>query len=270
MFIKILFIVKKTIEPLFSKAGLCIFLVMGSCSSDDDPVNPIPPADQTCLVTNVDHPTLSYVITRNDEGLPTRLTYTKTNGTTIEFSCSFEYDELNRLIKLGHETIFFTYKYDNLNRVISEKFETQPNSPVPYLYDTERIFTYNDEGYLDSAIYSPEVYERYVYDNNGNMIQRFVKYSGDEEYLSNEYLAFDDKKNPFYEFSFYHNLLLNQSGVFATVTTFNPVRHKTNILESKVYDQDGTSTAYSASYNYNDSGYPISGKNNITFGYQCE
>ena len=269
----------KTVEVLFNKVGVYLFFfLLISCSGDDVPddpsvpENPNPPGSptvETCLITTVDSPTLSYTITRNDLGLPTKLTYTKYNGQSIDRSVTFEYDESNKLIKLGHETIFFTYKYDDLNRVISEKFEKQPNSPVPYLYDTERTFTYNEKGHLDSAYYTPEVYERYVYDDDGNMIKRFVKYYNAAEFLSNEYLTFDNKKNPFYEFSFSHELLLNLSGIEATVTNFNPVRHAANIIQSRSYTPEGTPTLYNATYNYNDSGYPIS-TSTVSFGYQCK
>ena len=116
---------------------------------------------------------------------------------------------------------------------------------------------------------TPEVYERYVYDDDGNMIQRFVKYYNAAEFLSNEYLTFDNKKNPFYEFSFSHELLLDLSGIEATVTNFNPVRHAANIVQSRSYTPDGTPTLYNATYNYNDSGYPISASTG-SFGYQCK
>jgi len=278
--------VRKTLKALFRQIGFYLFFLLVSCGSEDEPVGPVnpnpnnpgdpvvetPSGNQSCLLASVEFETMSYVITRNEKGLPTKLTYTKFNGGSIERTCTFEYDDADRLIKLGHETISFTYTYDNLNRVISEKFESQPNSPVPYIYDTERIFTYNDQGLLDSAYYSSVVYERYVYDNDGNLIKKFVQDHNRPEFLAQEFLAFDDKKNPFYEFSFTHQFLLNQSGLDAVVTGFNPVRHRTNILQSKVYTADGTVTSYSAAYNYNAAGYPISrpGSNLPLYHYQCK
>ncbi len=182
-----------------------------------------------------------------------------------------EYDGANRLIKMGFEDMFYTYEYDANNRVIAEKFDPQPNSPLPYIHDTERIFTYNDEGYLDSAYYQSDIYERYEYDTEGNLTKRFVKYAGQPEFLINEYLVFDDKKNPYFEFSFSFNVLLTQSGVEAIVTSYNSVRRKNNALQSKTHSSDGTFTAHSASFNYNDSGYPISVKGtNTVYTYQCE
>jgi ribosomal protein L33 len=279
--------VRKTVSALLRQIGFYLFFLLVSCGSEDEPVNPVdpnnrnnpgnpvvetPPGAQSCLLKSVEDGSMSYVISRNEKGLPTKLTYVKFNGKPIERTCTFEYDDADRMIRLGHETISFTYKYDNSNRIISEKFKTQSNSPVPYLYDTERIFTYNDEGYLDSAYYSSEVYERYVYDDNGNMIKKFVKYHAQPEFLAQEFLAFDDKKNPFYEFSFTHQFLSNLSGLDAVATNFNPVSHKTNLLQSKVYAADGTVTSYATEFNYNDVGYPISipGSGLPVFQYQCK
>ena len=272
----------KRVEALFNKVAIYAFLLLISCSDDDavnsnipnNPSNPpvveAPASNQTCLIITADYPTFSYILTRNDLGLPAKLKFTKYAGKDIDHSCSFEYDDSHRLIKLRNETNLMTYRYDNLGRVISEKYEAQPNQNVPPIKDVERIFTYNHKGYLDSAYYSAEDYQRYVYDDNGNVIKSFVKYAGQPEFLVREYLEYDDKKNPFYEFSFTHTIHLNHSGVIGTTTTFNPVRHKTNVVQSKVYASDGTFTASSVTYNYNDSGYPISGNNMAAFGYQCK
>lgn len=279
-----LFVVKR-VEALVNKAGIYIFLLLISCSSDDDPANPnipnnpnppggpvvgAPPGSQTCVLTTVHFTTLSYIITRNDTGLPTKLTFTKYMGKDIDHSCTFEYDDSRRLIKLENKTLVFTYKYDGLSRVISEKLEPKPSPQVPHIKELEKVFTYNEQDYLDSAYTSKEDYQRYVYDDKGNVIKRFVKYPGQPEFLAQEYLEFDDKKNPFYEFSFSYNILLDLSGVIATVTSLNPVRHKTNIVQSKFYESNGTFTASSVTLNYNDSGYPVSSGSSTVYGYQCK
>ena len=278
---------KKNVEAVFKVLCIClvIFSISISCGSDDDPVAPTPvkptvpdpdPAtpgpddDAKCSITQVDYTTFSFSVTRNDEGLPVELSYTKYHDNAIDFKTHFEYDASGRLIKLGNETIFFTYEYDDRDRVILEKYVAQPGAPLPYTVDSERHFTYNDKGQLDSAYYAPDMYERYVYDEDGNMVRRYLRYPETPEFLASEYLEFDDKHNPFDEFPFRHSFYLKLSGVDYIVTLFNPVRHTVNVLKQKSYGGDGSETSYTANYSYNDSGYPISGDPLKSVSYECE
>ncbi len=253
-----------------------VLFLLTSCSGNDDPVIPNVPGpvgNQTCLLKSLTSTPLSYQIIRNEAGLPVTIRYENVQGKSVSRASILEYDLINRVIKLGNDDVFFTYEYDEEHRVVMEKFDGQPNSPIPiFRYDTQRTFTYNDEGYLDSAYYSQEVYERYIYDGQGNIIQKFSKYHGEPEFLSKENLLFDDKENPFLEFSFTHQIILSLSGIDAIVTSFNPERNKNNVLKAKSYSFDGKETSHIATPSYDDSGYIIAipGDVSVYYTYQCE
>lgn len=275
----------KHVGALIGRFAICSLFFLFACSSDDpvapsipdDPIDkpgdPVPnPPDETktCVITSFDYSSLSYAITRTEAGVPLTVSYTKYAGNAIDQSSTFVHDAEQKLVRIENKIVSMNYSYDDFGRIVSERIQPLAIPEPPYLREVEYVFTYDDKGNLDTAYYSPQQYERFEHDDNGNVIKKYIKYDGQAEYLAQEYLAFDTGKNPFYEYPFSSNVMLNHIGVTSVVTSFNPLIHKNNVTETKIYQPDGTSRLVSVTYDYNDLDYPISSSYMVAYGYQCE
>ncbi|HEX6227435.1 MAG TPA: hypothetical protein VFZ52_23625 [Chryseolinea sp.] len=251
-----------------------LLFVLMSCGGDDPSQDsPVPePEDQHCLLQKQITPSLTSTVTRDDAGLPTIINYDyKVGATEFKTAANMEYDASGKLTKIQGQDYSFTFEYDSEGKITVEKYQATFDPQKIYTYPYERSFLYNDEGQLIRITTNANNYERYEYDAEGNLSKKFLKTTTQAEYLTTEYITYDDKKSPYPEFPFQVNIYLGMSEVSALITSLRPVVPENNVLTVKSYSPDGTFTMQNTTYTYNDSGYPTSIQElNLSNIFECD
>ena len=264
----------QSMKPRFIQLFVPCLLVLMSCGSDDPSDNngsPAPPKEK-CLLQKQISPTLILTITRNSEGLPISIDYDY-KYQNVEYSTTTlaEYDGSGNLIKIKGEDYSFTYEYDSQGKVVREKYDAIIDPTKIYSYPYERSYSYNNEGYLVKITLDANNYERYEYDANGNLAKKFLRTATQSEYLITEYLTYDDKKNPYFEFPFQQNMYMGISQVYTIISSMRPIVNENNIISLKSYLPDGSSNAQNLTYSYNDLGYAASiSELNVSYAFECK
>jgi hypothetical protein len=163
-------------------------------------------------------------------------TITTENGTL-----KFEYDNQNRIVKIGDKTITYS---DNLITVGTEKFVIKGNTVT---FDNKRytidkdgyILVYEEGGERDGQIVYGDGYSaKYTY-KDGNLIS----FSGEGH---SDY-SYDDKKSPFSNCTSPKWLIQNLASNFES---------KNNVIKSEGTDEgEKISSAYK--YEYDSDGFPV-------------
>jgi YD repeat-containing protein len=251
----------------------CLFVLI-SCGSDDPSdvdVTPEPTADN-CLLQKRVSPTQTITVTRNSKGLTTRIDYDY-NYQNVAYTTSslVEYDASDRVVKIIGKDYSFAYEYDSQGKITLEKYEAVFDPTKIFTYPYERSFFYNDVGHLVKIAWDEYTYERYEYDATGNLIKQFLQTTTQPEYLTTEYLSYDNEKSPYADFPFLQNTYLGTAEVYAIVTSYRPIVNKSNILSVKTYLASGTSTTQNPTYQYNEGGYATSvNQGNVSYTYECK
>ncbi|MGD1839426.1 MAG: hypothetical protein ACFB0B_00795 [Thermonemataceae bacterium] len=236
------------------------FLFFTACNNDNEEatVDPDPLADVGDVDTDPLQNRCRMTVIEETEGENKKITQT------------FTYDESGNVVKWelderGAAAISYsTYEYDEQNRLVKE-MQYEGDNPTPVesstiVYESEATilvkneegetsttYTLNEAGRITKVDFGSGEYERYEYDENGNITKRFGNTDFPPyEAVEKEYVRYDDKKNK------YTTLPDNFRLIFAISVN--------NVLEEKSYFNgggenklDGTSTY---TYEYNDEGFP--------------
>ena len=214
---------------------------------------------------------MQLTIIRNDDKLPVQLNYVYSSSSALlKTTCFIEYDEADRIIKMSQENRYFSYEYDGNGNPVSRSLYARQSATSPFELSETIFYRYNAQNYLDSTIYSEFHYSRYEYDGDGNLVKEYLKDYSDPEVLSREYLAFDDKKNPFIDSNFTVFAVLTATPTYVTGLKLPWVSNH-NVLNENRRLNNGTTQNRTYNFEYNELGLPIfCQETQMTYQYECK
>ncbi|HEY5746490.1 MAG TPA: RHS repeat domain-containing protein [Chryseolinea sp.] len=237
-----------------------LLIVFVTCSKDNDPVKQQPSGGKgqpsgTCVLKSATWTGLSITIDRDDQHLPVSIRYTTANKPVV--ICSIQYDADHRIVKLIQGNAYVEYAYQAGKPVMSTIFIRQSSSDA-FEQRWQYYYHYDDQGRLDSTTDDTGQYDRYEYDAAGNVIKHYTKQTGQIEVLAQQYVTFDDKKNPLVEASFDQVPMLDASVEEHFITMLKlPMISQHNVTKY-VYVSSSGVISLTYTYQYNSEGYPIS------------
>jgi len=251
-------------------------LFVGCDEGGNEPVEPEPTPTECQLKSLTSGTDITLTITYNSKGLPIEFKHVIKNGADSRTDV-FEYDGSDNVVKISSKNGYMEYAYNAENKVISTKAYPIINGSPVISYNA--LHYYNTKGQLDSTVMlaggspPPFNYDRFEYDEDGNVIKVFSKNGGPEK-LVRENLEFDDKKASYGNYYSYF-VFLGTTNVDLT-RLVNPFVGNHNVTKAKILTVGGTWTDVQYTFEYNDLGYPTklttSGLTTFitNYGYECK
>ncbi len=250
---------------------LTLSTLMESCNNN----NPEPLTGTCYLSKFLDSKTgYPFTITYNSANNIAQFAGTFTNNTTglaVPVTISATYNNSNQLIKIKDVMMnsksidSITYTFSNIDAIGNpgKMVTAYSYASIPIYFKAYSTFTYDSNKRLIKSVddANSNNYDIYQYDNLGNLSSVTSRH-GSDEYISQKFSNYDNKKNPFQVWGQIFNFVLKT----------NPSPNNALTVEAKT-SSSASPTTNTNNLTYNDQGYPISteyqGKKN-PIEYNCK
>lgn len=264
----------KLIRNLLALGAFLSLLSFAGCDEDETAAEPEPDPTECRLESVAVGTDITLTITYNSKGLPTHFNQVGNNSVDNRTDV-FQYDNSDNVIKISSEKGHVEYEYNSENKVISTKaYKIISGSPS---LSYHAIHYYNAKGQLDSTSFPagdlPALnYERYEYDEAGNLIKKFSKTDGIEK-LVLENLEFDDKIATYG--NYYSRFTFIGPEIVDLTCLAIPFVGDHNVTKFKYLTIGGTWVDVQNTYEYNDLGYPTkrttsNSSTTVTYTNECK